>query len=55
MVNNDNFFITDIRLFNYGITLSIHVFLQENLLQENEHQKPKNLQKILRKSPASDT
>ena len=35
--------------------MSIHVFfLSENFLQENEPQKPENLKKMLRKSPASN-
>ena len=33
----------------------MHVFLLEKFLLENEPQKPRNLKKMLRKSPASDT
>ena len=38
------------------IKVNIHVFfIQEKFLLENEPQKPKNLKKMLRKSPVSDT
>ena len=41
-------------ILSYSLYCEIHVFLQENILHENEPQKPKNLKKMLAKSQASD-
>ena len=36
-----------------SLTSKTHFFIQEKFLLENESQKPQNLKKIFRKSPAS--
>ena len=46
-------YLTVLRL-RLGCKKKLYVFVWEKCLQENEPLKPKNLEKILRKSPASN-